>query len=77
MPLDSTRWLFALALLVSESRAQSWEHTVNVSMCNWREARGELCSVLKFVGGSMKLTLAVNTIRDTVYLDGGALWWQM
>ncbi|KAL2842652.1 hypothetical protein BJX68DRAFT_270586 [Aspergillus pseudodeflectus] len=58
MPLDSTRWLFALALLVRESRAQSWEHTINVSMCNWREAR-------------------VNTIRDTVYLDGGALWWQI
>jgi hypothetical protein len=73
------RWVFALvaALLVGESRAQSWQSTVNVSMCTWVDVRGEFSSALKSVGGSMKLTVAVNTIRDTVYLDGGALWWQM
>ncbi|KAJ0423031.1 hypothetical protein BJY00DRAFT_63297 [Aspergillus carlsbadensis] len=58
MSLSMRRWAFALALLVRESRAQSWTNTVNVSMCTWTNAR-------------------VNTIRDTVYLDGGALWWQI
>ncbi|KAL2787655.1 hypothetical protein BJX66DRAFT_340967 [Aspergillus keveii] len=60
MSLNLRRWVFALVavLLVGESWAQSWQNTVNVSMCTWADAR-------------------VNTIRDTVYLDGGALWWQI
>jgi hypothetical protein len=79
MSLNLRRWVFALVavLLVGESWAQSWQSTVNVSMCTWADARGEFSSALKYVGGSTKLTVAVNTIRDTVYLDGGALWWQM
>ncbi|KAL3488190.1 hypothetical protein BJX62DRAFT_253496 [Aspergillus germanicus] len=58
MSLDLSRWVFTLALLMRESRAQSWRNTVNISMCTWDQAR-------------------VNIIRDTVYLDGGSLWWQI
>ncbi|KAF9884198.1 hypothetical protein FE257_002189 [Aspergillus nanangensis] len=51
------RWTVLTLLLLRPGQAQQWQETVNISMCNWADFRG-------------------NVIRDTIYLNGGSLWWK-
>ncbi|KAJ5373471.1 hypothetical protein N7517_005477 [Penicillium concentricum] len=46
---------------------------VNYSICNWQGLRGKDFIVSN---GGFFLTLVANILRDTIFLDGGQLWYQ-
>jgi hypothetical protein len=68
--------LFAsFVLWIGSGKAQDagWmDGQVNATMCQWQEPRGRrhIKQLESF------LTQAVGVIRDTVYIDGGYLYWE-
>lgn len=85
----SAGWIVAsLALFVHYVHAQAagWAPgQVNATMCQWQQARGMVSPWdLKVpeddessnLAWKLSLTLLVGVIRDTVYMDGGYLYWQ-
>jgi hypothetical protein len=70
--------LFVAALLVSLSAAQQsgWDpNQVNTTMCYWTTPRGTPSDCPdEILNPTDQRTAAV--IRDTLYIDGGYLWWQ-
>jgi hypothetical protein len=72
-------YLLAVAALVRLCAAQAsgWDlqdGQVNTTMCYWTTPRGRLTPILPrkpYTDGKI-----AAVIRDTVYLDGGYLWWQ-
>jgi hypothetical protein len=74
-------WSLVSSVFVTLSHAKpalaiDWQSEVNVSICNWEQLRGE--SVYPQERAEVILTHALaNIIRDTIYLDGGSIWWEM
>lgn len=66
------------ALLVVQSAAQfgGWApNQVNTSICTWEQPRGKR---RKGTGDFTYLHLIIELaalIRDTIYVDGGTIWW--
>ena len=69
-----------LTLLVVIDRAvavcSTFPTQINVSMCNWQGLRGKNSLFFPFQIVAFLLTRAANILRDTIYLDGGELWYQ-
>jgi len=65
--------LLAAAIDCVKGKCDTWQTQVNISMCNWQGLRGMWTSLwlLKIV-----LMVIANVIRDTLYIDGGQLWFQ-
>jgi hypothetical protein len=53
----------------------TFQTQINVSMCSWQGLRGK-CPFIIFRQAFVLLTQVANILRDTVYLDGGRLWYQ-
>jgi hypothetical protein len=69
------RSLPIVAGLVSGAVAQQsgWQSDqVNATMCMWEQPRG-LSS--HHPVGNLELTVAAALLKDTVYIDGGSLYW--
>jgi hypothetical protein len=77
---QSAPWLvkgiFIIVVLIDPVLSITWQDEVNVSICNWPQLRGK--SFREPESRETYLTRSVaNIIRDTIYLDGGSIWWQM
>ena len=57
--------------------SSEFQTQINVSMCNWQGLRGKCPMLLLFFRQDLFiLTQIANILRDTIYLDGGRLWYQ-
>jgi hypothetical protein len=63
-----------LAISIPLAVAQS-TITPNLTICNWAGLRSTH-SILSVAASQANKYPAAGIIRDTVYLDGGNLWWQ-
>lgn len=46
---------------------------VNTTLCEWQQLRGE-SSAPNACSGILTIVTA-HVVRDTVYMDGGSIWW--
>lgn len=67
----------AALALVASALALQWPNDT-LSMCSWSQFRGKknLSTVRPCAIETDELG-AANIIQDTIYLDGGWLWWQV
>lgn len=70
-----------LALVASASHAAAqfgpWaEDQISTSICLWYQPRGQFAVFSKATVIWFILTLVAAFVRDTVYIDGGSIWWQ-
>lgn len=70
--------LLAITGLVSVGVAQysGWDTKnaqINATICTWQGLQGKL---LAFLWELQRLMGVAAVIRDTVYIDGGDLWWR-
>lgn len=76
--------VLALAMAVDNAMGEcsTFQTQINVSMCNWQGLRGmnsSVSSLWTISRGSFSfslLTVVATVLRDTLYLDGGKLWYQ-
>lgn len=64
-------------LAAVEGQFSNWQDSqVNTSICLWYQPRGTYLAYMNtsLQGFSIYYSLAA-LVRDTVYLDGGSIWW--
>lgn len=68
------RWALVSGLIAKAIAQESgWKpNQVNATMCRWEHPRGEPHPPYRLVS---ILTRVVGVIRDTLYIDGGNLWY--
>lgn len=75
MMISNMLSLLIVAGLASVAMAQSkWaEGQVSATMCMWEQPRGK--SLLPSLIVCPKLTVTAAVLRDTLYVDGGYIFW--
>ena len=75
-PIMYSKLVLSLAFLAFDlvsAQVSNWvEHQVNTTVCTWSNLRGTPIAALCLRGANVFIAAL---IRDTVYLDGGSLWW--
>jgi hypothetical protein len=73
MPSALNLLLLFLAFDWVSAQFSNWaEHQINTTICTWSNLRGTPASALCLRSANIFIAAF---IRDTVYLDGGSLWW--
>lgn len=76
LPIMYSKLILFLSFLVFDlvsAQFSNWvEHQVNTTICTWSNLRGTPIAALCLRSANISIAAL---IRDTVYLDGGSLWW--